>query len=104
MTEQEKQTIEKFFNKPISEIDEIDIPAYIRKRDKEKGDGEFDPETKKELMKALQEDKEAGLIEDIAETTGEMIEDMGLEEEVEQFSEEYPLGGSLEPYDIVEEH
>jgi len=92
MTEQEKQTIEKFFNKPISEIDEIDIPAYIRKRDKEKGDGEFAPETKKELMKAFQEDKEAGLIEDI-------------EEELEQeCSEEYPLGGSLEPYDIVEEH
>ena len=40
MTTQEQKQIEKFFNKPISEIDELDIPAYIRKRDKQKAEPE----------------------------------------------------------------
>ena len=36
MTDEEISEIEKVFKKPISEIEEIDIPAYIRKRDFEK--------------------------------------------------------------------
>jgi len=77
MTEQEKQTIEKFFNKPISEIDEIDIPAYIRNRDKQEGDGEFDPETEKELMKAFKEDKEVESLQEWAELHGAYQDESG---------------------------
>ena len=34
MTTDERKSIEQFFNKPITQIDTIDIPAYIRQREK----------------------------------------------------------------------
>ena len=36
MTQEEIKEIERVFQKPILEVDELDIPAYIRKRDEEK--------------------------------------------------------------------
>lgn len=35
-TKNEIKHIERVFQKPISEIDEIDIPTYIRQRDEKK--------------------------------------------------------------------
>ena len=35
MTQEEISEIEKVFKKPISEIEELDIPTFIRRRDEE---------------------------------------------------------------------
>lgn len=57
MTKDEIKQIERVFKKPISQVDKLDIPAYIRKRDKNKN----------------------------------------------SMSKDYPLGGTIEPYDIMRE-
>lgn len=33
MTQDEIKQIERVFQKPINEVDELDVPAFIRKRD-----------------------------------------------------------------------
>jgi hypothetical protein len=33
MTQDEIKQIERIFQKPINEVDELDVPAFIRKRD-----------------------------------------------------------------------
>jgi hypothetical protein len=57
MTIQEQKEIERVYQKDISEVDELEIPTYIRNR----GDEDDDKN---------------------------------------DYSPEYPLGGVLEPYDI----
>ena len=58
MTQEEISEIEKVFKKPISEIEEIDIPTYIRNRDFEEEMNLID-----ELERA-KEDKGAEIEED----------------------------------------
>lgn len=55
MTTEEIKQIERVIGKPISEIDEVDIPSYIRARDGiEKEDWEFAEQAEKEKRQHLE--------------------------------------------------
>ena len=41
MTTEEIKQIERVFKKPISEIDKIDIPSYIKRQDREEAEAEY---------------------------------------------------------------
>jgi len=59
---------------------------------------EFQPALHRKLI------KEGKMTEQESENLVREWEEMMAEQLEQEFSEEYPLGGSLEPYDIVEEH
>ena len=103
MTTQEFKQMRKMFP---SGWEYSDIPAYIRRRDKEDvkeyiapeyfAPGEFDEDISPEYRKSqnygvLNEDEvenRRSPEEEIKETTGETVEDMGLQEEAEDLDQE----------------
>ena len=89
MTKEELTLMRKMFP---SGWEYSDIPAYIRKRDKDElrpyfGPGAFDEDINPEYRRDEVENRRSPE-EEIKETTGETVEDMGLQEEVEDLNQE----------------